>query len=503
MRLQAGNSRENDPVATTSGSVPNSLVAFWVKAMDSESKLKASHTCVEDIARRARAAARLLAWLPGDRRDAALQSAAYAIAERKLEILVANQRDCHDAVRAVESGQMSPALFQRLQINEQSIAAMSRCVLDVARLPDPLGRQLAATELDDGLTLYKESCPIGVIGIIFEARPEVVPQVAALALKSGNAVILKGGAEASHTNQALVTIWRDAVSHFLDIPPAAINLLHTREDVAQMLTLDRDIDLIIPRGSQQFVRYVAEHSRVPVLGHGEGICHVYVDRAADLRKAIAIALDSKAQYPAACNAMETLLVHEQVADRFLPEMIASFRTEGVEVRGCSRTVALAEGHDVAGVSEEDWATEYSDLIISIKIVSSTQEALAHIDRYGSGHTEAIVTEDADTASHFMTRVDAAGVYQNASTRFADGFRYGLGAELGISTGKLHARGPVGLEGLTTYKYKLFGDGHIVAGYSNGEQSFRHRNLADTGPMNERGTFRSVPSPLKVKLRIHD
>ena len=472
--------------------------------MGSLSKVTAGHICVEDIARRAKAAARLLALVPGDRRDAALKAAAYAIEQRKLEILVANQRDCHDAARRVESGQMSRALFERLQINEQGIAAMSRCVLDVAGLPDPLGRQLAATELDDGLTLYKESCPIGVIGIIFEARPEVVPQVAALALKSGNAVILKGGAEAGHTNQALVNIWRDSVSHFLDIPPAAINLLRTREDVAQMLTLDQEIDLIIPRGSQRFVRYIAEHSRIPVLGHGEGICHVYVDRAADLRKALAIALDSKVQYPAACNAMETLLVHEKVAERFLPDMIACFRTEGVEVRGCPRTVALAQAHDVTGVSEEDWATEYSDLIISIKIVGSTEEALAHIDRYGSGHTEAIVTEDADTASNFMTRVDAAGVYQNASTRFADGFRYGLGAELGISTGKLHARGPVGLESLTTYKYKLFGDGHVVAGYSNGEQSFRHRNLAgDAGAINERGTFRSFPSSLKVKLRIHD
>src|SRR5258708_5592630 len=401
--------------------------------MGSESKLTASDTCVQEMARRARAAARLLALLPGDRRDAALKAAAYAIEQRKLEILVANQRDCHDAAHAIEAGQMSSALFKRLQTNEQGIAAMSRCVLDVARLPDPLGRQLAATELDDGLILYKESCPIGVIGIIFEARPEVVPQVAALALKSGNAVILKGGAEAAHTNQVLVTIWRDALSHFLDVPPAAINLLRSREDVARMLTLDHEIDLIIPRGSQRFVRYIAEHSRVPVLGHGEGICHVYVDRAADLRKAIAIALDSKVQYPSACNAIETLLVHEQVAQRFLPEMIARFRTEGVEVRGCPRTVTLAEGYDVTGVNEEDWATEYSDLIISIKIVSSTEEALAHIDRYGSGHTEAIVTEDGDTAAHFMARVDAAGVYQHASTRFADSFRYGFGSGLGVRT----------------------------------------------------------------------
>ena len=444
--------------------------------MGSLSKETGSHTCVEDIARRARAAARLLALLPVDRRNAALKAAAFAIEQCKLEILVANQRDCHEVERRVEAGQMSRALFKRLQINEQGVAAMSRCVLDVAALPDPLGRPLATTELDDGLTLYKESCPIGVIGIIFEARPEVVPQVAALALKSGNAVVLKGGAEAAHTNQALVTIWREAVSHFLDIPPAAINLLRTREDVAQMLALDREIDLIIPRGSQRFVRYIAEHSRIPVLGHGEGICHVYVDRAANLSKALAIALDSKVQYPAACNAMETLLVHEKVAGRFLPEMIARFKAEGVEVRGCPRTMALAQSSDVVPVSEEDWATEYSDLIISIKIVAGIEEALAHIDRYGSGHTEAIITEDRKTATHFMSRVDAAGVYQNASTRFADGFRYGLGAELGISTGKLHARGPVGLEGLTTYKYKLFGDGHVVAAYSNGEQSFRHRDL---------------------------
>src|SRR6267378_5928723 len=262
--------------------------------MGSESKLTTSDTCIEEIARRARAAARLLALLPGDRRNAALKAAAYAIEQRKLEILVANQRDCHDAARAVESGQMSPALFKRLQINEQSIGAMSRCVLDVARLPDPLGLQLAATELDDGLTLYKESCPIGVIGIIFEARPEVVPQVAALALKSGNAVILKGGAEASHTNRALVSIWRKALTSFPEIPTGAINLVRTREEVGEMLTLDREIDLVIPRGSQEFVRYIAEHSRIPVLGHGEGICHVYIDSSADLQKAFAIAFDSKA-----------------------------------------------------------------------------------------------------------------------------------------------------------------------------------------------------------------
>ena len=431
---------------------------------------------VNEIARRAKAAARLLAVLPHDRRDAALEAAAEAIDQHASEILFANERDCAEAALAVEAGLMSRALFKRLQTNEQGIAAMSAGVREVAALADPLGQQLGVTELDAGLTLFKESCPLGVVSIVFEARPEVVPQVAALTLKSGNAVILKGGAEAVHTNQALVSIWRDALSAFPDIPAAAVSLLQTREDVAELLTLDQQIDLIIPRGSQQFVRYIAEHSRIPVLGHGEGICHVYIDRAADLQKAFAIAFDSKVQYPAACNAAETLLVHEEIAASFLPEMIARFRAADVEVRGCPATVALVHPGEIVSATEADWATEYSDLVISIKIVGSTDEAIKHIDAYGSSHTEAIVTADQATAVHFLERVDAAGVYHNASTRFADGFRYGFGAELGISTSKLHARGPVGLEGLTTYKYKLFGSGQIVASYTSGERTFKHRRL---------------------------
>ena len=430
-------------------------------------------TDVAEVAQRAKEASRVLATLPAARRDAALRAAAHAIEQRKLEILIANSRDCHDASLAVNAGEMSPALFKRLQTDEQGVTAMSRCVNEVAALPDPLGRQLAATELDAGLTLYKESCSIGVIGIIFEARPEVIPQVAALALKSGNAVILKGGAEAVHTNNALVSIWRDALSYFLDIPPATINLLHTRDDVSALLQLDRDVDLIIPRGSQQFVNYIAENTRIPVLGHGAGVCHVYVDQTADLEKALNVAFDSKVQYPAACNAMETLLVHRDVAREFLPLMIQRFRAAAVEVRGCPGTVAYG---DVVSASEEDWATEYSNLIVSIKIVNSLDEAIKHVDAYGSGHTESIVTENEAAATEFMNRVDAAGVYHNVSTRFADGFRYGFGAELGISTSKLHARGPVGLEGLTTYKYKLYGDGHVVASYSKGERTFKHRRL---------------------------
>ncbi|MGH9900463.1 MAG: glutamate-5-semialdehyde dehydrogenase, partial [Pyrinomonadaceae bacterium] len=286
---------------------------------------------VADVARRAKEAARQLATLPGERRDAALLAAALAIEERKTEILSANERDCLDAERAVEEGRMSQAMFKRLRTSDEGVAEMAARVREVAALPDPLGRRLAVTELDDGLTLYKESCPLGVIGIVFEARPEVVPQVASLALKSGNAVILKGGAEAAHTNEALVSVWRDALAHFQDVPAAAVQMLRTREDVSQLLTLDGEIDLIIPRGSQEFVRHVAEQSRVPVLGHGAGVCHVYVDRDADLQKALDIVLDSKTQYPAACNAAETVLVHEDIAARLLPELIESLSSAGVEV----------------------------------------------------------------------------------------------------------------------------------------------------------------------------
>ena len=432
---------------------------------------------VADVARRAKTASRRLATLPGERRDAALLSVALAIEERAAEILAANERDCLDAARAAAEGRMTPSMFKRLQTSERGVAEMAARVRDVAALPDPLGRWLAVTELDERLTLYKVSCPLGVVGVIFEARPEVVPQVASLALKSGNAAILKGGAEAARTNEALAAIWRDALAHFPEIPADAVALLRTREEVAAMLALDGEIDLIIPRGSKEFVRHVARNSRVPVLGHGEGVCHVYVDRAADLRKAVAVVLDSKTQYPAACNAAETLLIHEDVAPRLLPGLIASLRSAGVEVRACPRTAELsASSRDLVPATEDDWATEYSDLIVSIKTVGSFDEAVGHIERYGSRHTEAIVTEDAAAAARFMEAVDAAGVYHNASTRFADGFRYGLGAELGISTSKLHARGPVGLDGLTTYKYKLVGDGHTVAAYSSGERTFKHRRV---------------------------
>jgi glutamate-5-semialdehyde dehydrogenase len=432
---------------------------------------------VSDLARGARAAALLLADLPNELRVKALLSAAEAIEAHASDILAANAQDCATARKAVEQGAMSAALFKRLQTSERGVAQMAAHVREVAALEDPLGRELAVTALDEDLTLYKTSCPLGVIAVIFEARPDVVPQVASLALRSGNALLLKGGSEAEHTNTALVNIWRNAIAAFHEIPAESIGLLHTREDINQLLSMDEYVDLIIPRGSYEFVRYIFQHSRIPVLGHGAGVCHVYVDRAANLEQAVAVAFDSKVQYPAACNSAETLLVHQAIASAFLPPMLARFEAAGVLVRGCPRTVACsAPNTRMVPAEESDWGAEYSDLVIAIKIVDSLDEAIRHINRYGSKHTEAIVTEDASAAAAFMQRVDAAGVYQNASTRFADGFRYGLGAEVGISTGKLHARGPVGVEGLTSYKYRLVGRGHTVASYASGQRSFKHHRL---------------------------
>lgn len=415
---------------------------------------------VAEVARRARVAGRSIAALSGEARNEILLAVAVAIEESTEEILAINQRDCEAVESEVVANRMPRAFLDRLQTSGRGVADMAAKVRAVAELPDPLGRTIEITSLAENLTLHKVTCPLGAIGIIFESRPDVIPQVGALCLKSGNAVLLKGGTEATHTNTLLAGIWRRTLTQF-DLPIEAVNLVHTREDVNVMLQLHGLLDLIIPRGSKDFVNYIARHSSIPVLGHGEGICHIYVDQAADLEKAWNIALDAKTNYPAACNAVETILVNEAIASQFLPEMIDRFHAAGVEVRGCERTRVLLDSRSIAEATESDWLQEYSDLIIAVKVVGSFEEAIAHIEQYGSQHTEAIITEDRATAERFMDIVDAAGVYHNASTRFADGFRYGLGAEIGISTSKLHARGPVGLEGLVTYKYKLFGDGHTV------------------------------------------
>jgi glutamate-5-semialdehyde dehydrogenase len=438
--------------------------------------LQTPDSSVASIARRARTASREIAKLSAKTRNDVLIAVAQAIEQNARKILEANERDCRAAEAEVAAGRLSSAMLARLRVTERGIAQMAAQVREVARLEDPLGRRLSTTELDDGLVLYKESCPFGVIGVIFESRPDAVPQLASLALKSGNSILLKGGAEAAHTNEALVSIWRECLGKFPEVPADSIHLLQTRADVKEMLALDRDVDLIIPRGSYALVQFIMKNSRIPVLGHSEGLCHVYVDRAADLEKAMDIAYDAKVQYPAVCNAAETLLVHEAIAGNLLPRLVAKLKEAKVEIRGDAKTVALLPKDAIVPATDQDWATEYSDLILSVKIVADLAEAIAHINLYGSRHTDAIVTEDAETARRFLNEVDAAGVFHNASTRFADGYRYGLGAEVGISTSKLHARGPMGLEGLTTYKWKLVGSGHTVGPYARGEKKFKHRRL---------------------------
>jgi glutamate-5-semialdehyde dehydrogenase len=428
------------------------------------------------IAHSARDASRKLALLSGETRKATLLAIADALEGNNGRILAANAKDCAAAEEVLSTGEMTPAVFSRLRIKESGIAEMAARVREVANLPDPLGKQLATTELDQGLILHKQSCALGLIAVVFESRPDVVPQIASLALKSGNAVLLKGGAEAANSNESIVAIWRETLCRFPDVPQESIHLLQSRSDVMELLHLEGEVDLLIPRGSKEFVAFMERNSRIPVLGHGEGVCHVFVDRAADMNKAVAITLDSKVQYPAACNSVETLLVHKDVADAFLPRVVAELKRANVEVRGCPRVLALLPAANLVPAVEKDWSTEYSGLILSVKIVDTVEQGLEHIHTYGSKHTECIVTEDQAVAERFLQEVDAAGVFHNASTRFADGYRYGLGAEVGISNGKLHARGPMGIEGLTTYKYKLRGNGHIVAEYSSGVRHFKHKPL---------------------------
>ena len=428
---------------------------------------------VERVARRARGVSRELAGLSLETRNAALEYAAAQLENNAAAILAANAEDVRAAETLVRDGQMSPALLARLRTSEKGVRDMAEKVRSVARLPDPLGRKLAATELDTGLVLTKESCPLGVVAVVFESRPDVIPQIASLALKSGNAAILKGGSEAARSNQALITIWRAAL-RAAHIAEDAAQLLDSRGQVQTLLGMEKEVDVLIPRGGKEFVARIARESRIPVLGHGEGICHVYVHAAADFEKAARIVLDAKTDYPAACNAAETLLVDASIAEKFLPSMIEKLHKAGVEVRGDKATQALMGLPGQRSLEENDWSTEYGDLILAVRVVSGLDAAIEHIFQHGSRHTESIVTEDSGAAERFLNEVDAAGVYHNASTRFADGYRYGLGAEVGISNGKLHSRGPMGLDGLTTYKFKLRGSGQTASDYKT--KPFLHRPL---------------------------
>jgi glutamate-5-semialdehyde dehydrogenase len=414
-------------------------------------------------------------------KNEALEAMASALSSNRVEIISENKKDIVAAEKLVKEGRLPKALVKRLKVDDIKIDEMIAGIRDVIRFDDPVGKTLSALELDRGLELYQVSCPIGLIGVIFESRPDVIPQIMALCLKSGNATIFKGGSEAAQSNRTIFEVLLNAIESTEGMPAGAFALMETRDEVNEMLELDEYINLLIPRGSNQFVKYIQDNTRIPVLGHSAGICHVYVDSEADLNKAIDICYDAKVQYPAVCNAMETLLVHRDIAQVFLPEMGRKYNEAGVELRCDGRSFDMLANMGflkaVLHALEEDWRTEYNDLILSIKIVDSLEEGIDHINRYGSHHTDAIVTEDKRNASKFIDLVDSSSVMWNASTRFSDGFRYGKGAELGISTNKIHARGPVGMEGLLIYKYALLGNGHKVADYVGKDaKKYTHKKL---------------------------
>lgn len=420
-----------------------------------------------------RQAAWALASTTLDERNCALLHMAEELLWRKDEIFAANAED----LACAKQENLASPLLNRLKFREEKLQAVVDGLRALASLPDPIGQTTLSRELTDGLKLYRVSCPIGVIGVIFESRPDALVQIASLALKSGNAVLLKGGREALRTNAALCKALRSAAEK-AGLPADFAQLLETRDDVAAMLKEDTLIDLIIPRGSNSFVRYIMDNSRIPVLGHADGVCHVYVDKAADLSMAVKIAVDSKAQNVAVCNAMETLLVHRDIAADFLPRLLPAMQAKNVHLKGDEAVQAIIP---CDAATEDDWHAEYLDYVLSIKVVDSLDDAIGHINRYGSHHTDCIVTGNASAARTFMIRVDSAGVYHNVSTRFADGFVYGFGAEVGIATGKIHARGPMGLEGLTTYKYKLFGSGQLMADMKSGKKQYTHILLNEDCP----------------------
>jgi glutamate-5-semialdehyde dehydrogenase len=419
----------------------------------------------------AQTAALELAKLSDDERSAGLHAIADAIDQQRDAILEANETDVAEAEEMLANGEYSRALVDRLELSPSKLDSIVEMVRSVAEQEDPLGKTLTARRLDEGLELYKTTVPIGVIGTVFESRPDALVQIAALSLKSGNAVILKGGSEAAHSNRTLFEVIRAATA---DAPDGWAQLIEAREDVDTLLGMDDSIDLLMPRGSSAFVSYIQDNTSIPVLGHTEGVCHIFVDSEADLAMAADIAYDAKVQYPAVCNAVETLLVHEDVAADFLPAMAERYREADVELRGDEASRDLAE---MEAATQDDWSTEYGDLVLSVRVVDSLESAIDHVNAYGSKHTESIVTEDSERASTFMRSIDSSSVFHNASTRFSDGYRFGLGAEVGISTGKTHARGPVGLEGLTTYKYHLEGSGQIVGTYAGDDpKPFLHEEF---------------------------
>ena len=410
------------------------------------------------IAKDAKEASLKIASLSTEIKNQALLKIAEYIENNKQKIFDANKKDLTDAQKLVESGELSKSTFNRLKLDDNKMRDMLQGIRDIAKLDDPVNKVLLKRELDNNLILQKVSCPIGVLGIIFEARPDVIAQISSLAIKSANAVILKGGKESINTNKEILSVINSALNSINGFPLNVIQQVFTRDDVAEMLKCDKYINLIIPRGGNKLVKFIKENTKIPVLGHADGICHIFVDESADLNMAIKIVTDAKTQYPSACNSVETLLIHEKFTSK--NTLLEALKQSNIELID----------------KPDSWSFEYGDKILAFKTVKNIEEAIEHINKYGSGHTDCIITTNPDNAEKFMNEVDSAGVYHNVSTRFADGFRYGFGAEVGISTNKTHARGPVGLEGLTIYKYKLSGNGDIVSDYVSGEKQFHHKDL---------------------------
>ncbi len=411
-----------------------------------------------DIAKTAKRAALKLADADTELKNKVLQNAADKLEQNSKTIFEANAKDLEAAKQLVETGEITPSIYKRLKLDENKLRDMVQGLRDLINLPDPVNKVLLRRQLDEGIVLEKVSCPIGVLGVIFEARPDVIAQVSALTIKSANAVILKGGKEAVNTNKILFEVIKSAAAEVEGFPEEALQQIFTRDDVAQMLKCDGLIDLIIPRGGNKLVQFIKNNTKIPVLGHADGVCHIFVDESADLEKAVKIIVDAKTQYPSACNSVETVIVHKDFP--YAPALRDTLIDSGIDIVDTPR----------------DWHHEYSDTVMSYLIVPDIDAAIKHINTYGSGHTDAIITENKENADKFIRQVDSAGVYHNVSTRFADGFRYGFGAEVGISTNKTHARGPVGLEGLTIYKYNIRGNGDIVRDYADGTKIFHHKDL---------------------------
>ncbi|KAI8893419.1 Aldehyde/histidinol dehydrogenase [Globomyces pollinis-pini] len=437
------------------------------------------HQYIVQLAKQSKIASLTTQSIGNNEKSLALQSIHQLLAERKDIIIKENQKDLSDA-----KGGISQQLYKRLDL-QNKFDSLLQGVLDVNSLDDPTAKVTLAKQLDDDLELYRVTCPVGVLLIIFEARPEVVVQISCLAIKSGNAVILKGGKEAAHSNKILFeTIQEALLKSNSGIPANAVQLVTSRDEIATLLSQDKYVDLVIPRGSNQLVRYVQENTRIPVLGHADGICSVYVDESADITKAMKVVVDGKINYPAACNATEKLLIHKSLVSTHLNQIVNSLLEKKVTIRAedqlfeklSSSFPSAVQSNQINLAVEGDFETEFLDLEIAIKTVDSLMDAIEHINTFGSHHTDCIVTENEKNAKLFMSLVDSAGVYWNASTRFADGFRYGFGAEIGVSTNKTHARGPVGLEGLLIYKYRLYGNGHCVGEYSDGTRQYHRKDL---------------------------